>query len=210
MSPQEIAVVLHHFNQQIFKNEKPYVVGNSLGGYLSLWYTKLYQDDVEKLFIMHSPGFPEFKYKALSLITKIGLTKSIYLWLIRNPERFVSKRVHYFDENMLSKEEVNEYAGIFHDKEKKHNFYLILKNSLSVKYMKQNIKDFEQLKLNIPVLLQWAKHDVLVSPEFGKRYQKMLKLKDNDLITHDNTSHFLQVDIPEKVIQDIIDFDVNS
>lgn len=204
MTPKEMADVIKLFSDKI-TNDKPYVVGNSLGGYIALWSLFHHPDYLDRLYIMHSPGFINAKHQVLSFATSLSITKSIFEKLTKNPEKFVSKRMHYFND-ILSKEEVNEYSGILKNNNQKKAFYLVLKNTLHVKYMKQMQAYFSVNKPKKPIFLQWAKNDVVVSPKFGLKYKALLGIKDENYVEFDNTSHFLQVDIPKETVDQIISF----
>lgn len=63
-SPQSQVAVLEAFARTL-KLEKLYVVGNSLGGYVSLWWALAHPERFDRLVVMHSPGFPELRLYAL-------------------------------------------------------------------------------------------------------------------------------------------------
>lgn len=57
-TPQSQADLLEAFLEQL-RIQRAYVVGNSLGGYLTLWWWLEHPERFERLMVIHSPGFPE-------------------------------------------------------------------------------------------------------------------------------------------------------
>jgi pimeloyl-ACP methyl ester carboxylesterase len=59
----------------------------------------------------------------------------------------------------------------------------------------------------VPALCLWAKKDVLVPPEFGPLWSRDLGAEIHWI---DDASHFIHVDQPKKVVEEIIAFDRSS
>ncbi|MBT3981380.1 MAG: alpha/beta hydrolase [Bacteriovoracaceae bacterium] len=197
---------------QALKLEKPYIVGNSLGGYQAAWFAINHPESLGKLMILHSPGIPEPKLYLLENALKIPGTESIFRLLVKKPEFFVVNAQHYKDDLTMSKEEAREYGSIFHDRDRTHLFYKLLKYSMSPTKMKtyqeRLAEMFKAGSWKVPVHLLWATKDVMVDPASGPKYQKLFPGAKLNWV--EDSSHFLQVDAPNRTIREIISFDTES
>lgn len=212
MSPQSIAQFISCLISTLHL-ERPYIVGNSLGGYQALWFAVLFPEQVRKLIVMHAPGFPQFRLSAMRFITVCRPGHQLARWLMcRNPEGFAARNIHYYDPSIMSREEAQEYGTIFRDPDRTEVFFRILRESLDPGAMRKltgrlaAIRDGnERLP---PVRLLWSRQDAIVPPAFGLKYQKLLPTAE--LVWFDRASHFLQVDDPERTVQEIVSFDSAS
>ena len=203
MSPENIALVISSFITAL-KLDRPYVVGNSLGGYETLWFASLHPEQLRRLVVIHCPGFTDVKAWALDLVADLPLGKLIFeSWINQNAGDFVIKNTHYEDLTILSQEEVLKYSAIFKDSAQTAIFWNVLRQSMATAPMQRLQKRLPALE--VPTLLLWARHDVLVSPSFGPRFQRLIK--DSKLVWLDHTSHFTQVEAPEATAKEILDFD---
>lgn len=208
LTPDYIADVIKVFLDGVVgKDSSVYVVGNSLGGYESVWLASKYPQSVRRLMVMHSPGFPTFNHRMLHLFSRLPFARTLYRSMSKDAKAFTLKKIHYYDSTIFSKEEIDEYSAIFTSRDYSDTFFNILKNSMSLSYMKKMRKRVKENPLPMPVLLLWAREDVMVPPRLGIKYQKLLKLPPEKLVWMEKTSHFLQVDSPEETIQKIISFD---
>jgi pimeloyl-ACP methyl ester carboxylesterase len=206
-TPPQVAAVLDAFlgSQGI---DRAYVVGNSLGGYLSLWLAVLYPRRVERLVVMHAPGFPEARLYALKGALRVPGTGALLRLLTRRPEQFVVDRQHYADDSIKSKEEARQYGAIFRDPARREVFRRVLGESTDPTWMKalhQRLEAWRAPGANPPpVLLLWARKDVMVSPEFGPRYQALIPHASLQWVDH--ASHFMHVDAPERTLEALLRF----
>ncbi len=88
-------------------------VGNSMGGYVLMRLALLDPGAMSRLVNLHSPGLPTARMHALSLAFRVlpNAHRALSFLVHRNPERWVHKNVHYFDETLKSREEHREYAS---------------------------------------------------------------------------------------------------
>ena len=209
MTPQSMAEVISAFISALGL-QKVYLVGNSLGGYETLWLALSNPEQVRRLAILHSPVFPDFKMRALSVALAAPGAHALYNWLVRrNPRQFVIDNLHYYNPSILSQQEVDEYAAIFHDPARTRVFWNILRQSMSPRHMHElatRLREVgHEITRTVPIVLLWATHDVLVSPDNGPRLQALIP--DAGLIWFEQSSHFLQVDAPDRTVQRLLEFD---
>ena len=132
------------------------------------------------------------------------------LLLRRDPDGFAARNIHYHDRSIMSREEAAEYGAIFRDPARTELFIRILRESFDPaarRELETRLSDVRMGKGRLPpVRLLWAREDVLVPPEFGWRYQKLLP--SAELVWFDGASQFLQVDDPGGTVREIMRFAV--
>lgn len=209
MSPPSMANLISALISAL-EIEPPYLVGNSLGGYYALWFSVLFPHQVHRLIVMHAPGFPQLRISLLHSLLAFPLSRMALRWMMcQDPEGFVARNIHYHDASLLSREEAREYGAIFRDRDRTEAFLRILSESLDPRFMRELAEQLvarrDDQRALIPIRLFWAREDVMVPPNFGLRYQKLLP--DAELIWFNEASHFLQVDDPDRTIQELMKFD---
>ncbi len=172
------------------------VVGNSLGGYLAMRLALLDAGSMSKLVNVHSPGLPTARMTALRWALALapfalGVVDSR---VARDPERWVHKNVHYFDETLKSREEHREYAEPLRTPEGRRAFLRMLRQTLDVRAM----RDFEATlrglggKFPVPLLFLYAAKDPMVPAVVGDRFHALFP--DAPFVRVERGSHFMHVD----------------
>ncbi len=203
-SPGSLAAVLDAFVQAL-DLKKVYVVGNSMGGYVALWWSLKYPERFDKLLIMHSPGFPEPRLYLLHAILSLGISKWVFKTITRNHEQFALDNVHYRHETLKSREETREYAGWTTSPDRLELFRRNLLETMDPWIMRRLPAAVEaQRGRLVPMRLLWSRTDPLVPAAFGPRFQQLLP--DAELVWVEDTSHFLHVDTPDAAIREILRF----
>ncbi|MBL8949865.1 MAG: alpha/beta hydrolase [Myxococcaceae bacterium] len=203
-SPQSLAALLDGFVKAL-GHERAYVVGNSMGGYLTLWWALLHPERFERLFIIHAPGFPELRLYALRAALSLGFSRGLLAWLTRVPEQFALDNCHYHDMSLISREQTREYGAQLADDARRECFRRNLYETMSPWTMRELPAAVKAAGARVPkTKLLWSRHDVLVSPAFGPRYQALLG--GAELVWLDDSSHFTQVDSPERTVEEILAF----
>ena len=183
---------------------RPYIAGNSMGGYLCLWHALLHPEQVGRLMIMHSPGIPEPRLYLLRAILSLPGARSLFKAYTNNHEQFALTNVHYRDESLKSREETREYARWTGDDARREVFFRILRETMNPSAMRELprlIASARAEKRLPPIRLLWSRWDPLVPPRFGPRYQAMLP--EAELVWLDGASHFLHVDAPAATVREL-------
>ena len=187
-----------------------YLVGNSLGG---LYAIRMLLDDAafaRRFVMMHSPGYPLVRTAASSVLFATpglgaGARSLIAHVAHRYPKWFIAKNVHYARKDMMSHEETNEYGRIFDTVDHARVFAKILAESLTAKEHAAIVARLRKAPPDLPILLLWAREDPMVPPAFGHAYHR--DLPGSKIVWFDDASHFMHVDVPEKVVRELVDFD---
>lgn len=205
-SPASLARVLDGFVQALGLT-KVYVVGNSMGGYVSLWWSLAHPERFDRLLIMHAPGFPEARLYALHALLSLGLSKALFAFYTRDHEQFALENVHYRNESLKSREETREYAGWTSTPERRELFRKNLLETMDPWIMRglpAAVAAQRAAGTLVPTRLLWSRTDPLVPAAFGPRYQQLLP--EAELVWVDDTSHFLHVDTPGAAVKEIVRF----
>ena len=190
-----------------------YLVGNSLGGLYGLAALLDDASIARRFVMMHSPGYPLTRTRLSSALFRTPLLGAGARSLVarvahRYPERFIAKNVHYARKDMMSREEAIEYGRIFDTVPHARVFAKILDESLSAKEHADVIARLRRGPPKLPVLLLWARHDVMVPPAFGPKYHA--DLPGSKLVWFEDASHFMHVDAPEAVVKELVSFDADA
>jgi pimeloyl-ACP methyl ester carboxylesterase len=128
----------------------------------------------------------------------------------RFPHAFVARSVHYHRPDILSQEEVTEYAKLFDTPLGAEVFFRILRESLdpgehATLIAELRARKEREQRFSFPLLLLWAKKDVMVPPSFGERFAE--DIPEAVLEWMEDSSHFVHVDSPEQTVRTLLRFD---
>jgi pimeloyl-ACP methyl ester carboxylesterase len=140
-----------------FKAYKDFVlIGNSLGGHVTLVYVKKHPDDVKAMVLTGSSGLYE---------NAMGGT-----FPKREDYNYIRQKVEYtfYDPNTATKELVDEVFDIVNDKSK-----LIRILSLAKSAIRHNMSDDLQ-HMKLPSCLIWGKNDTVTPPDVAEEFHRLL------------------------------------
>lgn len=186
------------------------IVGNSLGGYLALGLALREPDACGRVVNIHSPGVPDARLRALHAALSIPGARALLAALAgRDPERWAHRNVHYFDEGLKSREEAREYGAALASPGGTRAFARYLAETIAPGPMAHLVRELEQRKTEglpfpVPVLLIYAREDPMVPPRVGERLQTLLP--GSELVWLEDSSHFPQVDSPERLLEAMLPF----
>jgi pimeloyl-ACP methyl ester carboxylesterase len=184
------------------------VIGNSLGGYLCMRLALEDPASMSRLVNVHSPGLATFRNRALS--TALGLVPRagsvVDALVARDPERWVHRNVHYFDESLKSREEHREYAAPLRTPEGRRAFFRMLDETFDVRQMRAFEARLQGLggAFPVPLLLLYAARDPMVPPEVGDRLHALLPSARFERV--EGGSHFMHVDATEAFVARVLPF----
>ena len=181
------------------------VIGNSMGGYLAMRSAMIDPGAIGRLVNLHSPGVPTARMHALYWALRLLPARWLIDRLVRRaPERWVHKNVHYYDESLKSREEHREYAAPLATPAGRRTFYRHLRDSLSVREMKQFVRSLRAQPFPIPLLFVYAKRDPMVPPIVGAKLHALVPAAQ--FIELDEASHFAHVDAAPRFVAAIEPF----
>jgi len=154
------------------------LLGNSLGGHIGLYYTKLYCDKVKALVLTGSSGLYESAMGS-------GYTK-------RSDYEVIKKKVQevFFDPATATKALVDDVYSIVNDRKKLIKTLAIAKSAI-----RHNMaKDLPSLK--IPTCIIWGKNDTVTPPDVAEEFNKLLP--DSNLFWIDKCGHAAMMEHPNK------------
>lgn len=163
----------------VFKGfERVILLGNSLGGHVGLYHTKMYPEKVAALILTGSSGLYE------SAMGDSYPKRGDYEYI-----KLKTQNV-FFNPEMASKELVDEVFAIVNDRIKVIKTLTIAKSAI-----RHNMaKDLP--KMQTPTCLIWGKDDKVTPPEVAEEFHKLLP--NSDLYWIDNCGHAAMMEHPDE------------
>lgn len=179
------------------------VIGNSLGGYVCMQQALADPGSFRRVFVIHAPALPQARLRALHLGMKVPPLTGGLSWLVRrDPQRWAHRNVHYYDETLKSLEEAREYGDPLATEAGARSFLRYLADSLDPGELAQFAAELKRRRdrgqgFPLPLLLLYARQDPIVPPEIGPKLHGLIP--DADFRWLESSSHFAQVDSPDRV-----------
>lgn len=158
--------------------DKAIFAGNSLGGHISLYFTKHNLDRVKALVLTGSSGLYE---------NTMGNT-----YPKRRNYEFIKGKVEevFYSKEIATKELVDSVFEIVSDRIKAIKTLSIAKSAIRHN-MADNLPD-----MTIPACLIWGKQDIVTPPEVAKDFHRLLP--DSDLFWVDKCGHAAMMEHPDE------------
>jgi len=154
------------------------LLGNSLGGHIGLYHTKLFSEKVKALIITGSSGLYE------SAMGDSYPKRSDYE-LIKKKAQDV-----FYDPKIATKEIVDEVYDTVNDRHKLIRTLTIAKSAIRHNMGK------ELPNMNTPICIIWGKNDLVTPPEVAFEFNKLLP--DSDLFWIDKCGHAAMMEHPDE------------
>lgn len=185
-------------------------VGNSLGGYLCLRRALEQPASFSRLVVVHAPGLPERRLLALHVALRVPLVAAGLARVVRHdPLRWAHRNVHYYDETLKSLEEARAYGEPLARPDGARAFVRYLAHSLHPRELRGFERDLRERRdggagAPLALSLVYAREDPTVPPRLGSRLHALLP--DAELHWLERSSHFAQVDSPDRFVALVEDF----
>ncbi len=154
------------------------LLGNSLGGHIGLYHTKMYPEKVKALIITGSSGLYESAMGS-------GYTKRSDYEVIKKKAQDV-----FYDPEVATKAIVDEVYETVNDRNKLIKTLAIAKSAI-----RHNMaKDLP--KMHTPTCIIWGKNDNVTPPEVAKEFDQLLP--DSELFWIDKCGHAAMMEHPEE------------
>ncbi len=183
------------------------IVGNSMGGYLTLRLAVERPSLIRRLVCTHAPMFPSARFEALRLATRLpGASALLHALVARDPLRWAHRNVHYFDESLKSLEEAEEYGRPLAAREGCDAFFHYLADTLDPRAFAAFARTLETTRpFPVPLLLLYSReNDPMVPPDVGRRLAQAIP--DAKMVWLERASHFPHVDSPAATLAAIGEF----
>jgi 2-hydroxy-6-oxonona-2,4-dienedioate hydrolase len=177
---KSFAKYLHDFIEYKGFNEV-ILLGNSLGGHIGLYHTKLYPEKVKALIITGSSGLYESAMGG-------GYTKRSDYEVIKKKAQNV-----FYDPAVATKEIVDEVYETVNDRNKLIKTLAIAKSAI-----RHNMaKDLPNMKT--PTCIIWGRNDNVTPPEVAEEFHGLLP--NSDLFWIDKCGHAAMMEHPDEFNQ---------
>jgi pimeloyl-ACP methyl ester carboxylesterase len=181
------------------------VIGNSMGGYLCMRAALIDPGAISRLVNLHSPGVATARMHALRWAMKLLPSWTIVDRLVRrDPERWVHKQVHYYDETLKSREEHREFSTPLKLPAGRRGFYRHMRDGLDVREMGKFVAQLRSTTFPIPLQLIYAAHDPVVPPIVGDKLRALVPAAE--FVQLANASHFAHVDAASRFVDAALPF----
>lgn len=158
--------------------EKVILLGNSLGGHIALYHTKMYPEKMAGLIITGSSGLYE---------SAMGES-----YPKRGDYEYIKKKAQdvFYDPEVATKEIVDEVFATVNDRIKLIKTLTIAKSAI-----RHNMaKDLP--KMTTPTCIIWGKNDKVTPPEVAEEFNALLP--DSDLYWIDKCGHAAMMEHPDE------------
>jgi len=165
-----------------YKELEPAVIlGNSLGGHIGLYLTKIHPEVVKSLVITGSSGLYESAMGS-------GYTK-------RGDYEVIKKKAQdvFYDPEVATKEIVDEVYETVNDRNKLIKTLTIAKSAIRHNMAK------ELPKMTTKTCIIWGKNDIVTPPEVAEEFNTLLP--NSDLFWIDKCGHAAMMEHPEEFNQ---------
>ncbi len=154
------------------------LLGNSLGGHIGLYHTKLYPEKVKALIITGSSGLYESAMGS-------GYTKRSDYEVIKKKAQDV-----FYDPAVATKEIVDDVYKTVNDRNKLIKTLAIAKSAI-----RHNMaKDLP--KMQTPTCIIWGKNDTVTPPDVAEEFHSLLP--DSNLFWIDKCGHAAMMEHPDE------------
>lgn len=177
---RELADYIHSFVTHKKFNSVA-LLGNSLGGHVSLVYTVRHQEKVSALILTGSSGLYENAFGGS--------------FPRREDRVYIRKKVEatFYDPANATDELVEEVFKIINDKNKLIRILAIAKSAI-----RHNMAD-ELPDIKVPTCLIWGRNDMVTPPEVAEEFDELIP--NTELHWIDNCGHAPMMEHPEKFNQ---------
>ncbi|MBC7640877.1 MAG: alpha/beta hydrolase [Flavobacterium sp.] len=160
------------------KLERVILLGNSLGGHIALYHTKMYPEKVAGLIITGSSGLYE------SAMGDSYPKRGDYEYIKNKTE------VVFYDPKIATKEMVDEVFAIVNDRIKVIKTLTIAKSAI-----RHNMaKDLP--KMHVKTCLIWGRNDAVTPPDVAEEFHKLMP--NSELHWIDKCGHAAMMERPEE------------
>jgi len=174
---KSFAKYLHEFIE-FKKFDDVILLGNSLGGHIGLYHTKLYPEKIKALVITGSSGLYESAMGG-------GYTKRSDYEVIKKKAQDV-----FYDPKIATKEIVDEVYATVNDRNKLIKTLAIAKSAI-----RHNMaKDLPKMSTSACII--WGKNDTVTPPEVAEEFNSLLP--DSDLFWIDKCGHAAMMEHPDE------------
>lgn len=159
------------------------LLGNSLGGHIALYYTKMYPEKVAGLVITGSSGLYE---------SAMGDS-----YPKRGDYEYIKKKAQdvFYDPAIATKEIVDEVFAVVNDRIKVLKTVTIAKSAI-----RHNMaKDLP--KMHVKTCIIWGKQDIVTPPDVAEEFHKLMP--NSTLYWIDKCGHAAMMEQPEEFNKDL-------
>ena len=184
-----------------YKLKRAVLVGNSMGGQISLETCLRYPERVAGLVLVDSGGYPQsveflpFKLLGIPIIDRMAMAL-----VNRTVINIMLRKGIYFNSSFVTEEVVKNYNSVYGTAEARKIPPVVIRKMVKDEaYIASNLHNVEP-----PTLIIWGAGDRVISPRRAEMFRR--DIKGASLLTVPEAGHMPQVERAEIVNKAIIDF----
>ncbi len=176
-----------------------YLIGNSLGGYLSWETTLRNHDKVKKLVLLNSAGYDSEDIKAFLInVTKSGMfEKIIRKGVPKAVTKYAAKRVIGDKSQKPDEQRLDSFYGLLNKEGTLETIFRIGSADHTMDTARiQNV--------DVPTLIVWGDKDAIVPVEHAYKFKR--DIPNSKLLIYEGSGHIPMMENTAQLTNDIIDF----
>lgn len=183
------------------KIDKAILVGNSLGGEVSLNFAIRYPEKVKALILIDTAGYQCNKEITALLVRLIRFKAAGKLIRRLASKRFARKIIKWalYNDDLISKEMVNAYYNPMRTEGAIEAFIQLVKNLSFTEFHYDKVKE-----ITVPTLIIWGSEDKWIPVSDAYKFHR--DIKNSKLIILEHCGHAPQEEKPEEVSKLIKEF----
>lgn len=197
LSVDFFTLALHNFLKQL-GIEKFHLAGNSLGGWISWEFASKYPQRINKLVLLNAAGYltPETHPKGIKMLTRPEVQKLVKSGVPRIMVRMMVRN-SFGDKKKMNRDIVDRHYALVN---REGNLASLFKIAMAEIYPQiGKIKE-----ISAPTLILWGQKDKVVDVEYAHKFAG--DIPENKLIIYEKVGHIPMVEIPQKSVEDLLDF----
>jgi 2-hydroxy-6-oxonona-2,4-dienedioate hydrolase len=204
--PKEYGYTLDDFGRFIIsfmdemKIDKATLVGNSMGGGVSVQTAVNHPERVNGLILIGSLGYHKTEFTLYKILARLYLGELLMLFLGRHIVKFVLKWKVYYNNDFITDDFLDYFVNTYRTKNSRRSPIWVFRGF----NMDPTLKVETIKKVNVPTLIIWGDKDKMLPPAHAKHFHRTIK--GSKLIFFPKTGHFPQDERSDEVNSLISDF----
>ena len=203
-TPSSAALFIYDFMNAL-NIEKATLIGNSLGGGISLQFSLEYPDKVDKIVLVDSAGLGREVIFPLRLLSLPFIGK-----LMTRPSRkgiYLYFRDAVYDRKLLNKDFIDLYYELHSLPGAQESLLRVIRTAIGIRGARKKLvapimTNLE--KINQPTLIVWGKQDKVIPLEYA--YFAKERISNSQLHVFDPCGHMPQFERPEEFNNLVLEF----
>jgi len=186
------------------KIDRATLVGNSMGGGVSVQTAANHPERINGLILIGSLGYHKKEFTLYKVLARLYLGELLTLFLGRRIVKLILKWKVYYNNDFITDDFLDYFVNTYRTKNSRRSPIWVFRGL----DMDPTLKVETIKKVNVPTLIVWGDKDKMLPPTHAERFHR--DIKGSKLITFPKTGHFPQDERANEVNRLISDFVTKS